>query len=204
MKTATQTSADLAAMRRPAAGNPIWRRREELPGDQHRRRLSSLLLVVASAGACIAPEQLRFATEGNLAILSQQIPITAIAAIGVGILMISGEFDISIAGTFTLVPFVVAITFGDYRLAARLCACLAGLAVAIAIGASTASSPSGSASRPSSPRSGRCSCCAASSASSRSTPRPTSRTASPSFPARRSRRSSPATSSGRSTRRSSG
>ncbi len=41
------------------------------------------------------------------------MPITAIAAIGVGMLMISGEFDISVAGTFTLVPFIVAITFGN-------------------------------------------------------------------------------------------
>ena len=29
-------------------------------------------------------------------------------------LMISGEFDISVAGTFTLVPFIIAITFGQF------------------------------------------------------------------------------------------
>ena len=38
-----------------------------------------------------------FFTSLNLSVLAQQIPITAIVAIGVGLLMISGEFDISVA-----------------------------------------------------------------------------------------------------------
>lgn len=63
----------------------------------------------------------------------QQVPVTAIAAIGVGILMISGEFDISVAGTFTLVPFVIAITYATLGWALPL-ALVAGLLVAIAIG----------------------------------------------------------------------
>jgi simple sugar transport system permease protein len=88
---------------------------------------------VAIGWSLIYPEDLRFATEGNFAILSQQIPITAIAAIGVGMLMISGEFDISVAGTFTLVPFVVGITFAAWGWPLIL-ALLAGLAVALLIG----------------------------------------------------------------------
>ena len=47
--------------------------------------------------------------------------------------MISGEFDISVAGTFTLVPFVTAITFGQFGWALPI-ALLAGLLVAMAIG----------------------------------------------------------------------
>ena len=75
----------------------------------------------------------KFFTAGNLSVLSQQIPITAIAAIGVGILMIAGEFDISVAGTFTLVAFVIAITAGDWALPLAV-ALLIGLCVAVMIG----------------------------------------------------------------------
>lgn len=132
MKSAIETSADLAAMRRPYAGNPIWRRLKSYQAINI-VIVFILLLVVAIGWSLLYPEDLRFATEGNFAILSQQIPITAIAAIGVGMLMVSGEFDISVAGTFTLVPFVVGITFADWAwpLAFSL---LAGLAVAMLIG----------------------------------------------------------------------
>lgn len=75
----------------------------------------------------------KFFTVGNLSVLSQQIPITAIAAIGVGILMIAGEFDISVAGTFTLVAFVIAITAGEWALPLAV-ALLIGFGVALLIG----------------------------------------------------------------------
>ena len=62
------------------------------------------------------------------------MPITAIVAIGVGLLIIGGEFDISVAGTFTLVPFIVAITSaGNWGWPLWL-SLLAGLAVALLIG----------------------------------------------------------------------
>jgi len=132
MKTATETSVDLAAMRRPAAGNPVWRRVKTYQAINI-VVVFTVVVAVAIGWSLVFPEQLRFATDGNFAILSQQIPITAIAAIGVGLLMISGEFDISIAGTFTLVPFIVAITFGEFGWP-LIIALMAGLAVAIAIG----------------------------------------------------------------------
>lgn len=132
MEPATPTSADLAAMRRPPAGNPLIAR------ARHYQAINIVvlfvaLLVVVVGWSLIAPEQLRFATFGNIAILMQQVPVTAIAAIGVGILMVSGEFDISVAGTFTLVPFVIAITYATFGWALPV-ALLAGLLVAIAIG----------------------------------------------------------------------
>ena len=132
MKTATQINADLAASRRRPAGNPLlhWVKNYQATNIV---LVYGVLLIVCIGWSLINPDQLRFAAEGNLAILSQQIPITAIAAIGVGLLMISGEFDISIAGTFTLIPFVVAITYGDFGWP-LIVAMLAGLAVAVAIG----------------------------------------------------------------------
>ena len=91
-------------------------------------------LVACFVASAIEPEDFVFASQGNLSILAQQIPITAIAAIGIGLLMISGEFDISVAGTFTLVAYVVAILFGDFGWALPL-ALAAGLATALAVGA---------------------------------------------------------------------
>lgn len=74
-----------------------------------------------------------FYSSLNLAVLSQQIPITAIAAIGVGLLMISGEFDISIAATFTFAAFITAITLQDLGWPLPF-AFLAGIASGAAIG----------------------------------------------------------------------
>ena len=119
-------------MRKPAVGNPFLHRL---------KRYQAINIVVVYGllvGVCVVwsllfPEELRFAAEGNLAILSQQLPVTGIVAIGVGLLMISGEFDISVAGTFTLVPFIVAITFSEFHWALPI-ALLAGIASATVIG----------------------------------------------------------------------
>ena len=128
-----QTRADLAALRRPRGSDSIWR------ALRNYQAINIVVLVGVFLGFCVVysllyPEQLRFASLGNLSVLAQQVPITAIVAIGVGMLMIGGEFDISVAGTFTLVPFVIAITSGFWGWPLVL-ALLAGLAVAILIGA---------------------------------------------------------------------
>ena len=133
MKAATQTNAELAATRRPKQGSAAIRRLRGHEGINI-AFVYAVLLLVCIVWTFVAPEQLRFATEGNFSVLAQQIPVTAVAAIGVGILMIAGEFDISIAGTFTLIPFGVAIVLGDYQWPIAL-ACLVGLAMAIVIGA---------------------------------------------------------------------
>ena len=132
MKTASHTSAELATLRRPAPGHPVWQRLKNYQAINI-VVVFGVLLIVCVGWSLLYPERLRFASEGNLAILAQQIPVTAIAAIGVGLLMIAGEFDISIAGTFTLVPFIVAITFAKLGWPLPL-ALLAGLIVAIAVG----------------------------------------------------------------------
>jgi simple sugar transport system permease protein len=132
MKTATPTSTDLAATRLPRARSHTlrWLRNYQAANIVI---VYGALLIVCLGWSLLHPEQLRFAAEGNLAILAQQIPVTAIAAIGVGLLMIAGEFDISIAGTFTLVAFVVAIANGKLGWPLPL-ALAAALVVAIAVG----------------------------------------------------------------------
>ena len=127
-----QSSADLAVLRRQAQ-SPPWLQRLKNYQAINIVVVYGLLLVVCVAWSLIAPEDFSFATVGNLSVLARQIPITAIAAIGVGLLMISGEFDISIAGTFTLVAFIVAITLGNFGWALPV-ALAAGLVTAIAVG----------------------------------------------------------------------
>ena len=65
----------------------------------------SVLFLVLLAGIAVASsltgEGLNFYTQGNLAVLSQQIPVIAILAIGAGILMIGGEFDLSVTSQST-------------------------------------------------------------------------------------------------------
>ena len=126
------TNAELAASRRPAAGNPTWQRLKRYQAINI-VIVFGALFVVCTGWSLLWPDELRFASVGNFSVLAQQIPVTAIAAIGVGLLMIAGEFDIGIAGTFTLVPFVVAIAFSKLGWPLPV-ALLAALAVALAIG----------------------------------------------------------------------
>lgn len=128
----TDIGADLAAARRPVHRRPWLQRLRKY------QAISVVVVFVVLIAACFigslaSPDSFAFATMGNLAVLSQQIPVTAIAAIGVGLLMITGEFDISIAGTFTLVAFIVAIPFADFGWPIWL-ALVAGFAVAVVIG----------------------------------------------------------------------
>lgn len=130
---AAPTSAELAARRRPAAMGSLWWRLRRYQAANI-VIIYTVLLIVCVGWSLLRPDEFRFATEANLSVLAQQIPVTAIVAIGVGLLMISGEFDISIAGTFTLVPFVTAITLAQLEWPLVL-ALLAGLLAAIAVGA---------------------------------------------------------------------
>jgi simple sugar transport system permease protein len=132
-KSVGHTNAELAALRRPAGSGSVWRTIKNYQAINI-VVVVALFLIVCIGWSLLYPEQLRFASLGNLSVLSQQIPITAIVAIGVGLLMIGGEFDISVAGTFTLVPFVIAITSSPSWGWPLGLALLAGLAVAVIIG----------------------------------------------------------------------
>ena len=70
-----------------------------------------LLCILAS----LATDNFPFLADGNLAVLSQKTPRLMILAIGVGLLMISGEFDLSVGAVFTLSPFVMAIMLHDHE-----------------------------------------------------------------------------------------
>ncbi len=95
--------------------------------------LTALILFATIFGSLYAPSEFPFYTTGNLSVLAQQIPVIAIIALGAGILMISGEFDLSVAGTYTICPYVAARLMNEsgWPLLPALMACFA---VAILIG----------------------------------------------------------------------
>ena len=58
------------------------------------------------------PDDFRFLSSANIRILLRAIAPIGIMALGVGILMIAGEFDLSIAATFTLAPYMMVLAWG--------------------------------------------------------------------------------------------
>lgn len=70
------------------------------------------LFVVVQAACILAwitfPSDFRYLDFSNLQSMMRAIPPLGIVAIGIGILMIAGEFDLSVGATFVLAPFLVA------------------------------------------------------------------------------------------------
>jgi len=75
--------------------------------------LAIILFIITLLATWLYPNSFNFYTPGNLAVLSQHIPIIVIMSIGVGTLMICGEFDLSIAGVYTLCPFITASALNE-------------------------------------------------------------------------------------------
>ncbi|MGQ3279615.1 MAG: ABC transporter permease, partial [Shinella sp.] len=54
------------------------------------------LQIVCIAGALLYPNEFRYLSPQNLTILMKAIPVLGCLALGAGVLMIGGEFDLSI------------------------------------------------------------------------------------------------------------
>ena len=64
--------------------------------------------VVAIIGGLLFPENFRYLLPANIAVLLKSMAPLGIMAIGVGILMISGEFDLSVGTLYTFCAIVTA------------------------------------------------------------------------------------------------
>ena len=89
-----------------------------------------MLLVVMAGFALYAPQ---FASSANTRVILFAVPELGIVALGVGILMIAGEFDLSVGSVFALVPMVIVIGMGRFGLDPTLAITL-GLASALLVG----------------------------------------------------------------------
>jgi simple sugar transport system permease protein len=88
-----------------------------------------MLALVILGFTLYAPQ---FATFANTRVLLFALPELGIVALGVGVLMIAGEFDLSVGSVFALVPMVIVVSIGRWGLdpaSAMLLGFLAALAV---------------------------------------------------------------------------
>lgn len=110
-------------------------------GRAERARRSSLdilVVFVAAQVACVIagladPGRFAYVTEGNIQVMLQAIPELGIVAIGVGLLMIAGEFDLSVGANYTFTAIVMANLATGYGVSPWLAA-LVAIAVGLIIG----------------------------------------------------------------------
>jgi simple sugar transport system permease protein len=89
-----------------------------------------MLLVVIAGFSLYAPQ---FASSGNMRVMLFALPELGIVALGVGILMIAGEFDLSVGSVFALVPMLIVIAMGKWGVPPGL-AILLGLGLGVLVG----------------------------------------------------------------------
>jgi len=95
-----------------------------------------LVFLVVQAVCIIAgllfPDQFRYLSPQNMGIMMRSVPVLGCLALGAGMLMIAGEFDLSIGSVYTFTAVVMAMLVGngvDAFLAAPI-----GLLIGAAIG----------------------------------------------------------------------
>ena len=89
--------------------------------------------VVAIIAGLLYPENFRYLNPANIAVLLKSMSALGIMAIGVGILMISGEFDLSVGTLYTFCAIVTATMVKEYALSPYL-AMIIGIIVGIIAG----------------------------------------------------------------------
>ena len=105
---------------------------------------SILLVFVALQVCCIVaalifPEQFRYLSPQNLTILMKAIPVLGCLALGAGVLMIAGEFDLSIGSvyTFTAILMATMVAGGVSAFIAAPVGILAGILIGVLHGVIT-------------------------------------------------------------------
>lgn len=106
-----------------SAGPLAWLRRRRGQGAFEIALLFVLLQVALVAYALAAPEQFRYLSEANINVMLQSIPVLAILALGVGVLMVSGEFDLSVGANYVFSSIVMGtqLNNGMHPVGAVLC-----------------------------------------------------------------------------------
>ena len=89
--------------------------------------------VVAIIAGLLYPDNFRYLNPANIAVLLKSMSALGIMAIGVGILMISGEFDLSVGTLYTFCAIVTATMVKEYALSPYL-AMIIGIIVGIIAG----------------------------------------------------------------------
>ena len=64
--------------------------------------------ILCIAGALLFPDSFRYLSPANISVQLKAIPVLGIMALGVGVLMIAGEFDLSVGANYTITAVVLA------------------------------------------------------------------------------------------------
>lgn len=100
----------------------------------------AVVQILCIGGALMFPDHFRYLLPANVAVVLKSIAPLGIMALGVGILMIAGEYDLSVGATYSFLSIVSATIcnglMGDIQAEnASAIAPFVGLAVALAAGA---------------------------------------------------------------------
>jgi ribose/xylose/arabinose/galactoside ABC-type transport system permease subunit len=71
-----------------------------------------LLQAICIIASLLYPDDFRYVSETNVGLLLRAIPVLGIISLGVGILMIAGEFDLSVGSVYTLAGYSLALLYG--------------------------------------------------------------------------------------------
>jgi ribose/xylose/arabinose/galactoside ABC-type transport system permease subunit len=94
-----------------------------------------LIVFLAIQIGCVAaalafPSDFRYLASANVSVMLQAIPTLGLIALGVGALMIAGEFDLSVGSVYTFTSIIAAALLNDFSVSAWI-----GAPIAVAIGA---------------------------------------------------------------------
>ena len=103
--TSASERADVAASRRN-----FWRRLFSEP-IANICAFFIFLQIVCIAASLLYPNDFRYVSSTNVGLLLRAIPVLGIISLGVGLLMITGEFDLSVGAVYTLAGYSVALLF---------------------------------------------------------------------------------------------
>ena len=92
------------------ADRGLWDRLRRHPAGNVAIVFSVFLAVCIIVGLSI-PDDFRFMSTPNLKILMRAIAPLGVMAVGAGILMIAGEFDLSISAVFVLAPYMMVLAW---------------------------------------------------------------------------------------------
>ena len=92
----------------------------------------SVLLTGCSLAGLIFPDDFFFLSSGNISLVLRAIPNFGLIALGVGLLMIAGEFDLSVGSVYVVAPF--AMIFAYLAGVPWLLALALGFGIAVLVG----------------------------------------------------------------------
>ena len=118
---------------RPDAQRRIDRRYRLQQSGVDAAVITTVCLALSVIYALIRPDAFAFLTQANLSNAAVTVTFTGIPALGVGILMIAGEFDLSIGANFVFASIVMAQLYADDGMSVWLAA-LVALAIGTAVG----------------------------------------------------------------------